>query len=222
MSTKQTEQAPIAMDEVLSKSEAFVNKYKVAIIGAVVAIFLLIGGITLYNQFIAQPAEKEAAEALFPAEALFIQGKYQEAIDGDSISLGLVAVADEYSGTNSGNLANAYAGIAFAQLGKYEDAINYLEKFDGDDQMVAPAAKGTLGNCYAQIGEKSKAIDCFIDAAESADNNVISPYYLLQAGIMYEQTGAPNKALSVYEQIKNKYPTSTQATSIEKYINRVK
>lgn len=210
------------MDEVLSKSEAFVNKYKVAIIGAVVAIFLLIGGITLYNQFIAQPAEKEAAEALFPAEALFIQGKYQEAIDGDSISLGLVAVADEYSGTNSGNLANAYAGIAFAQLGKYEDAINYLEKFDGDDQMVAPAAKGTLGNCYAQIGEKSKAIDCFIDAAESADNNVISPYYLLQAGIMYEQTGAPNKALSVYEQIKNKYPTSTQATSIEKYINRVK
>lgn len=222
MSTKQTEQAPIAMDEVLSKSEAFVNKYKVAIIGAVVAIFLLIGGITLYNQFIAQPAEKEAAEALFPAEALFIQGKYQEAIDGDSISLGLVAVADEYSSTNSGNLANAYAGIAFAQLGKYEDAINYLEKFDGDDQMVAPAAKGTLGNCYAQIGEKSKAIDCFIDAAESADNNVISPYYLLQAGIMYEQTGAPNKALSVYEQIKNKYPTSTQATNIEKYINRVK
>ena len=222
MSTKQTEQAPIAMDEVLSKSEAFVNKYKVAIIGAVVAIFLLIGGITLYNQFIAQPAEKEAAEALFPAEALFIQGKYQEAIDGDSISLGLVAVADEYSSTNSGNLANAYAGIAFAQLGKYENAINYLEKFDGDDQMVAPAAKGTLGNCYAQIGEKSKAIDCFIDAAESADNNVISPYYLLQAGIMYEQTGAPNKALSVYEQIKSKYPTSTQATSIEKYINRVK
>lgn len=222
MSTKQTEQAPIAMDEVLSKSEAFVNKYKVAIIGAVVAIFLLIGGITLYNQFIAQPAEKEAAEALFPAEALFIQGKYQEAIDGDSISLGLVAVADEYSSTNSGNLANAYAGIAFAQLGKYEDAINYLEKFDGDDQMVAPAAKGTLGNCYAQIGEKNKAIDCFIDAAESADNNVISPYYLLQAGIMYEQTGAPNKALSVYEQIKNKYPTSTQATNIEKYINRVK
>lgn len=222
MSTKQTEQAPIAMDEVLSKSEAFVNKYKVAIIGAVVAIFLLIGGITLYNQFIAQPAEKEAAEALFPAEALFIQGKYQEAIDGDSISLGLVAVADEYSSTNSGNLANAYAGIAFAQLGKYEDAINYLEKFDGDDQMVAPAAKGTLGNCYAQIGDKSKAIDCFIDAAESADNNVISPYYLLQAGIMYEQTGAPNKALSVYEQIKNKYPTSTQATNIEKYINRVK
>lgn len=210
------------MDEVLSKSEAFVNKYKVAIIGAVVAIFLLIGGITLYNQFIAQPAEKEAAEALFPAEALFIQGKYQEAIDGDSISLGLVAVADEYSSTNSGNLANAYAGIAFAQLGKYEDAINYLEKFDGDDQMVAPAAKGTLGNCYAQIGDKSKAIDCFIDAAESADNNVISPYYLLQAGIMYEQTGAPNKALSVYEQIKNKYPTSTQATNIEKYINRVK
>ena len=87
--------------------------------------------------------------------------------------------------------------------------------------MVAPAAKGALGNCYAQVGENSKAIDCFLDAAKSADNNIISPYYLLQAGIMYEQTGAPNKALDVYEQIKSKYPTSLQAMDIEKYINRV-
>lgn len=222
MSTKQTEQAPIAMDEVLSKSEAFVNKYKVAIIGAVVAIFIFIGGITLYNQYVVEPAEKEAAEALYPAQALFNESKYQEAIDGDGVNLGLIAIAEEYSSTKSGNLANAYAGIALAQLGKYEEAIDHLEKFDGDDQMVSPAAMGTLGNCYAQVGENNKAIDSFLDAAKSADNNIISPYYLLQAGIMYEQTDAPNKALDVYEQIKSKYPTSLQAMDIEKYINRVK
>lgn len=222
MSTKQTEQAPIAMDEVLSKSEAFVNKYKVAIIGAVAAIFIFIGGITLYNQYVVEPAEKEAAEALFPAQALFNEGKFQEAIDGDGANLGLIAIADEYSSTKSGNLANAYAGMALAQLGRYEDAINYLKAFDGDDQMVAPAALGTLGNCYAQIGDNDKAISNFLDAANSADNNTISPYYLLQAGIMYEQTGHPNKALDVYEQIKSDYPTSLQAMDIERYINRVK
>lgn len=222
MSTKQTEQAPVAMDEVLSKSEAFVNKYKVAIIGAVAAIFIFIGGITIYNQYVVAPAEEEAAEALFPAQALFNEGKFQEAIDGDGANLGLTAIADEYSNTKSGNLANAYAGMALAQLGRYEEAIDYLSEFDGDDQMVAPAALGTLGNCYAQTGNNDKAISSFIDAAKNADNNTLSPYYLLQAGIMYEQTGKADKALGVYEQIKSKYPTSMQAMDIDRYINRVK
>ena len=41
-------------------------------------------------------------------------------------------LADEFSGTDAGNLANAYAGLCYAQLGKYEDAIKYLDKFSGD------------------------------------------------------------------------------------------
>lgn len=222
MSTKQTEQAPIAVDEVLSKSEAFVNKYKKAIVGAVVVVILLIGGSVLYKNHVVAPAEKEAAEALFAAQALFNEGKFQEAIDGDGVNLGLIAIVDEYGSTKSGNLANAYAGMALAQLGKYDEAIPYLQDFDGGDQMVGPAALGTLGNCYAQIGNNDKAISSFLDAAESASNNTISPYYLFQAGIIYEQTGKANKALKLYEEIKNDYPTSLQAMDIDRYINRVK
>lgn len=222
MSTKKTEQAPIAVEEVLSKSEAFAHKYKKAIVGAVVAIILFAIGSTLYNQNIVAPAEKEAAEALYAAQALFDEGKFQEALDGDGANLGLIAIADEYSSTASGNLANAYAGLALAQLGRYEDAIPYLSDFSGDDQMVAPAVVGALGNCYAQTGNSDKAIGCFLDAASNADNNTISPYYLLQAGILYEQAGKADKALKLYEEIKNEYPTSVQAMDIDRYINRVK
>ncbi len=222
MSTKKTEQAPIAVEEVLSKSEALANKYKNVIIGAVVAIILFAIGSTLYNQYVAAPAEKEAAEALFAAQALFDEGKFQEALDGDGANLGLIAVTEEYSGTASGNLANAYAGLALAQLGRYQDAIPYLGDFDGDDQMVGPAVKGALGNCYAQTGDSDKAINCFLDAANSAKNNTISAYYLLQAGILYEQAGKASKALDLYEEIKNDYPTSIQAMDIDRYINRVK
>ena len=32
-----------------------------------------------------------------------------------------------------------------------------MENFDGDDQMVAPAMKGAMGNCYAQLGQLDKA-----------------------------------------------------------------
>lgn len=222
MSTKQTEQAPIAVEEVLGKSEAFVLKYKNVILGVIAAIVIIGAGSILYKNYVVEPAEQEAAEALFPAQALFTQGKFQEALDGDGVNLGLIAVADEYSSTESGNIANAYAGIALAQLGRYEEAIPYLKDFSGNDQMVAPAVLGTLGNCYANTGDTDAAISKFIDAASEADNNTISPYYLMQAALLYEQAGKPSKALDLYEQIKSKYPTSLQAVDIEKYIGRVK
>ena len=222
MSKKQTEQAPIAVDEVLSKSEAFVLKYKTPILGAILAIVIFVVGGIVYNKYVAEPAEKEAAEALFPAQTLFDAGSFKEALDGDGANLGFIAIAEEYSSTKSGNLANAYAGLCLAQLERYEEAIPYLKSFDGDDQMVGPAVLGTLGNCLAQTGDINGAISKFIDAAEAADNNTISPYYLMQAALMYEQEGNSNKALKLYEQIKADYPTSLQAVDIEKYINRVK
>lgn len=222
MSTKQTEQTPVSIDEVMSKSEAFVLKYKNMIIGAVAAVIVIVVGSILYTNHVVEPAEKEAAAALYPAEALFIEGAYQEALDGDGVNLGLLAVIDEYSNTASGNLANAYAGIALAQLGRYEEAIPYLNEFNGNDLAVTPSVLGTLGNCYAQTGNNDKAISCFLDAASNADNNAISPYYLMQAALMYEQSGKADKALRVYEEIKSKYPRSAQGRDIEKYINRVK
>lgn len=222
MSKKQTEQAPIAVDEVLSKSEAFVLKYKTPILGAILAIVILVVGGIAYNKYVAEPAEKEAAEALFPAQTLFNAGSFKEALDGDGANLGFIAIAEEYSSTKSGNLANAYAGLCLAQLERYEEAIPYLKSFDGDDQMVGPAVLGTLGNCLAQTGDINGAISKFIEAAEAADNNTISPYYLMQAALMYEQESNSNKALKLYEQIKADYPTSLQAVDIEKYINRVK
>lgn len=222
MSTKQMEQTPNAVGEVLSKSEEFILKYKKAILGGIIAIVIFVVGCIWYNSNVVEPAEREAAEALFPAESLFRAGSFQEALDGDGVNLGLLAIVEEYGSTASGNIANAYAGIALAQLGRYEEAITYLNNFDGDDQMVAPAVLGTLGNCYAQTGNNDKAISLFLKAASEAENSTVSPYYLMQAGLMYEQTGKPAKALDLYKEIQKKYPTSMQATDIEKYINRVK
>lgn len=222
MSTKKTEQAPVAVEEVLSKSEAFVLEYKKKLIAAIVAVVVIVAGCIVYNNYVVVPAEKEAAEALFPAEMLFKANSYQEALDGDGVNLGLIAVAEEYGNTAAGNLANAYAGMALAQLGRYEDALPYLKDFSGDDQMVAPAVLGTLGNCYAQTGDNKSAIEYFLKAAAEANNNTLSPYYLLQAAIMHEQAGERGKALDLYEEIKSDYPTSVYAMDIDKYINRVK
>ena len=62
-----------------------------------------------------------------------------------SVTKVFLKVADEFSGTAAGNLANAYAGVCYAQLGKYEEAVKYLNKFSADDQLVSPALLGNNG-----------------------------------------------------------------------------
>lgn len=133
---------------------------------------------------------------------------------------GFVKLADQFSGTDAGNLANAYAGLCYAQLGKYEDAIKYLDKFSGDDLLVAPSVMGALGNCYAQVGQLDKAVATLLKAADRANSMSLSPIYLIQAGQILEKQGKNAEAVEAYKQVKNKYGNSYQAMDIDKYIER--
>lgn len=218
--TKKQEEL-VNVEEVVNKSEAFLTKNKNTIVGGIVAVVVVIAAVFCYNNYVKAPRELKASEALFQAEQLFRAGNFEQALNGDSLgAMGFVTVADEYSGTDAGNLANAYAGMALAQLKKYEEAISYLNNFSGDDAMVAPAVMGTLGNCYAQLGQNDKAASTLMEAASMSDSHSLSPIYLLQAGQIYEELGQNDKAVEAYKQIKNKYFNSMQAYDIDKYIER--
>ena len=86
--------------------------------------------------------------------------------------------------------------------------------------MVAPAMLGTIGNCYAQLGQLDKAAATLLKAAEKANSVVLSPVYLLEAGQILEKQGKNSEAVEAYKQIKNKYGNSMQAMDIDKYIDR--
>ncbi len=209
------------VEEALSKSEAFILKNKNVVLGGIAVVILVIVGIMCYKNFISDPRELAASEALYKGEQYFGAEQFETALNGDSIGyMGFIQIADEYSNTKAGNLANAYAGISLAQLKKYEEAINYLNEFDGDDEMIAPAVLGTLGNCYANLNQEEKAATTLMEAAEEADNHSLSPIYLLQAGEIYEKLGKKDDAVKAYKLIKEKYFNSMQAGDIDKYIER--
>ena len=223
MKEQNTQPTAANVGEVVGKSEAFINKYKVQITVAIAAIVVIIAGSILYSDFVVEPKIKAASEAIFKAQNHFAAQEYDKALNGDEQgNMGFIQIIDEFSGTPSANVANAYAVLALAQSGRYEESIPYLKAFDGDDKMVAPGVLSALGNCYANTGDLSAAVSKFIEAAKAADNNTISPYCLLQAGLIYEKQGKKNDALKVYTEIKEKYYASLQAMDIDKYINRVK
>ena len=209
--------------EAVSRSEAFVNKNKKNLIVGVVAVVVLIAAGMLLSTFVIAPREQKAAEALFVGEKYFQDGNYEVALNGDQYEYaGFAAVADDFGGTKAANLAKAYEGLCLAKLGRYEEAIPVLKSFKGNDMMVAPSVLAALGNCYAQVGDEAQAASTLVKAANKADNNVLSPAYLIQAGQIYEKLGKKADALKAYQQIKDKYYGSMQSMDIDKYIERVK
>ena len=223
MAEQKNQNEHLNVEDALTQSEAFLIKYKNAIIGGVVAVILIVAGFIMYKNLYAEPREEKAQAALFKGQEYFEQDAFEQALNGDSIGYaGFLKVADDYSGTKAANLAKAYAGICYAQLGKYEDAVKMLDSFDGSDQMVAPAILGATGNCYAQLGQLDKAASTLLSAADKADNNTLSPIFLLQAGEILVKQGKYDDAVNAYTKIKDKYFQSYQAMDIDKYIEQAK
>ena len=209
--------------EAVTVTEAFIDKYKKAILYSVIAIIVVAAAIIAYVQFVANPRAEKASADLAKCETYFAAENYDKALNGDGQGcIGFLKVADEYGCTKAANLAKLYAGICYAQTGKNEEAVKFLSDFDAkDDAIISPAAMGLLGTCYANMGQTQKAIDTLVKAAKKADSNSLSPTFLVQAGQLYESLGKPEEALKLYQQVKKDYVNSMTYQEIDKYIERV-
>jgi len=203
---------------------SFIEKNAKAIIIGIVAIVLIVAGLIVYNSYVVEPREEEASTAISKGQDYFNNQQFEMALNGDSVNYkGFVALANEYSSTKAGNLANLYAGLCYAKLDKWQEAANYLEKYDAqDDQMISPSAIGALGNAYIYLQQYDKAVETLKKAAQAADNNSVSPIFLIQAGEVLEIQGKKEEALKLYQEIKTKYQNSMQYQTIDKYIERAK
>lgn len=225
------EQGTLDVAETLNSSEAFLSKYSKPIIIAVAAILIIILGVFAYHTYISAPREEKASTALGKGQEYFSQEMFDKALNGDGAGyVGFAKIASDFSGTDAANLANLYAGLCYANLGKWNEAKKYLEDYDTEgDQMVSAAAEAALGDAYANLNEVDKAIDTFKKAADMADskaaddaNNSLSPTFLIKAGVLLESQNKKDEALKLYQDIKKKYVNSAlvQSSEIDKYIER--
>ena len=229
MANSKIEQGTPTMEQTLNKQEAFFLKYKKAIVVAVVAVIVIIAGSIAYNTFYAGPREDKAATAIAKAQELFAAQQYELALKGDKSFEGFLQVASNYSGTDAANLANLYAGLCYANLDKWQDAVKYLDQFSSqDDAFISPSAMAALGNAYAHTKQIDKAVSCLKKAADMANSEAkdgvnisVAPTCLMQAARLLESQNKNDKALSIYKEIKTKYVKSYYNSEIDKYIERL-
>jgi len=216
------------LDETASKTEDFVaanQKYIFMIIG-IVAIGVL--GYLGYKEFVAKPAQVTASNDMFQAKKHFndaVSGissdsLYNLALNGTGGKFGMLDIIKEHSGTQAANLANYYAGMSYLNLKKYKEAVSHLDEFSSEDQILAPMAKGAIGDAFVQLNQKEDALKYYIEAANMRANEYSACTFLYKAGVIALDLGKPTEALGFFNRIKAEYPKSAEAKNAEVFIGK--
>jgi len=185
-------------------------------------ILLVVLGYFGYRQFILEPKEKQANEAMFRAEDYYRIDSIRLALNGDAVNAGFVKIISRYGGTKAADLAAFYAGSCYLKLGDFNNAVKYLKDFKTSAVQVQAKAYGLLGDAYSELNKKEEAVEQYKKAGTLFDEDeIISPEYLFRAGYLYESMGKNEDAVAMYTIIKNKYPASPRGFDIDRYLARL-
>lgn len=205
------------VESALSKTELWIEEHQNLIYGIIAAVIVIAGviwGIKALND----RKDRNASKEIFTAQKYFEKESYEAALNGDGNYLGFIEVYDSYSNTKTGKLAAYYAGISYMKLGKYDEAIDYLKKFNGNDDILAPMALGAIGDCYMEKNDLNNAVVYYEKAISKSKNEFTGPLFLTKAGMTYEIMGQYANALKCYKTLKADYPLSNEAFEISKNI----
>ncbi len=196
------------------------NARKVIYIAGAVAV--LAGGWLLYDNFVQQPREKKASEAMSIAESFYAQDSLDLALNGDGVNAGFIKVISKHSGTKAANLAHYYAGSIYLRKEDYNNAVKYLKAFSTSATQVQSAAWRMLGDALVSQGKQEEGVSYFVKAGKlNEKDEYTSSENLFRAGLAYETMGKRKEAVELYKLIKEKYPKTEKGFSIDKYLARL-
>lgn len=234
---KATETAAVETNDTVQQAKGFWDRFSKPIIYVGSAIIILIGAWYGYKKFIAEPKETEANELIFAAESLFDKmassGFNKDSVnivinggdvDGQKVT-GVLKVISNFGGTSAGDRAKYIAGASYLHIKEFDKAVKYLKEFDGNDAtQVQSKAYIMLGHAYAEQKKTADALAAYKKAASvNEKDEFFAADALLVAAAYAGATGNNKEAISLYEQVKEKYPSNiaVQNGDIDKNLARL-
>ncbi|WP_130736450.1 hypothetical protein [Flavobacterium sp. J27] len=222
-----TEEVFNALDATASRTEEWVAKNQKVILGVVGVIALAAIGYILFNKFVAEPKQEQALNDIYQAQVYFNEALtntqnpdslFNLALKGGEGKLGLVNLAEQYSGSKAGNIANYYAGMAYLHTKDFKNAEKYLLEYKADDVMTKALSLGALGDAYSELNKVDEAISSYKKAAEVDENDFTTPKFLMKAAQLAYLNNKKAEAHAMFTTIKEKYETSREAMNIDALI----
>ena len=204
---------------IVYKSESFFEEYKSKIY--TYGLVLVVVAAAIYF-FLNQKAEENelAGIELSRVMKLYNQGAYLEAIEGRQGSniIGLKQIVDKFGATENGETAKIFLANCYSFLGNNDEAIKYFEDYSGSiDYFIAASLAGRAG--YSAVkGDYEKAAELYLNASKVSKINAENPYYMLNAGIYFLNSGDKKQAKVLFAAIKKEYPNTTIIREVENYI----
>jgi len=182
------------------------------------AVAVVVIAVLVYVYAVRQPGIQAANEAIGQADMELIMGN-------DSIALAKYQQVAADHGYDAGNLAALNAAILLYKDGKYQEALNYLADYSASEEIIGAGAKSLEGDCYVNLEDYAKALDCFKEAADLSDDNpAYTPAFLLKEATVLHEMKDYNAEIKVYEKILEDYPNygMQMGIDVEKYLERAK
>jgi tetratricopeptide (TPR) repeat protein len=214
------------LDESASRSEQWVSRNQNIILGAIGVVAIAVLGFLAYTQFVQNPREESAANELYYPQQYFDQALaatsrdslFNLALNGAEGKYGFLDIIAEYDGTRAANLASYSAGMAYLNMQQYQEAIGHLENFSSDDAILGALAKGGIGDAFMQLGQADDALAFYEQALGHSTNDFTTPRYLYKAGITAMELDRHEMALTYFNRIKEEFPDSQEAATIDVFI----
>jgi len=213
---KKEEEQDLDIGEVYSKTELFLEKNKTMVIGAAVGLLVIVAGILFWNNHQSTKNSEGGAE-IWKAEYYFEIDSLDLAINGDAQWRGFAEIAESYSGTPTGNLANYYLGAIYMKKGDFGAALSYYEEADVEDNVLSVMRVGGMGDANMELGDAEKAASLYVKAAGMETNEFLTPMYLFKAGIAYKELGKGAQAQENFMRVYEDYPNDRNAVLAKKY-----
>ena len=201
----------------------FVKNNQKTLSYALSIVVIVIAGYFGYTELYQNPRETKAADAMYTAEKYFAIDSSNLVLNGDGASKGVLYIIKQFSGTPSANLAKYYAGISYYRLNDFNKSIEYLKDFSTSSKQVQAIAYGTIGDAYSELKKNDDAISYYKKAGSHfPEDDAISSEYLFRAASLLELNGKADEAVTIFKDIKTKYPKSEKGFNADRYINRLK
>jgi tetratricopeptide (TPR) repeat protein len=168
--------------------------------------------------------EENARSEMYIAEFHFQRDSFNIALNGDGQFSGFLSIANKYSNTEVGNIANYYAAICQMNLGSSLDSIQYFEnalsslnnfETDSVNEIISSLATGLKGDAKMELGDTTEAMNFYKSAATDNVDSFTSPYFMMKQARIHELKKEFTLALEIYNTIKSDYPESKEAINIK-------